>query len=90
MDTWEKAMRLERFIRFYIPLGFREPIHVFDFIPAISEKNYDDFATSFKARTLAKNLETYSDFSFKGLPITRFDKPYVIDAIVKYFENNKE
>jgi len=77
IENWEKAMRLEGFIRNYIPTGWREAIHCFDFSPSISERDFLAFEEAFKEGTLLKLLTTY--------PLKTFQKHYIIDAVQTYF-----
>lgn len=88
MENWEKAIQLESFIKGYVPNGWREPIRVCDFVPSITEENYTDFERMMQSDNnewTCYRIKTYSDCSFNNRPIYRFEKPYVIEAIMKYF-----
>jgi len=77
VENWEKALRLEGFIRYYTPPGFREPIHQFDFSPCIYEEDFLAFEKAYKEDSL---LEVLSHHTSKD-----FQKPYVVSAIQSYF-----
>lgn len=83
--TYEKAIRLSEFIKFYIPKGYREPIHIFDYVPSISESDYVVFESAYNNGTLLNYLKSYTR-RFASTAILPFNKPYVIEAIEAYFD----
>jgi hypothetical protein len=84
METWEKAIQLEQFIRDYTPSGYKEPIHVFDFIPSVTEVDYIVIYGAWKNGLLEGAMKNYSN-EFAGIKSYRFNKPYIISAINAYF-----
>jgi len=84
METWEKAMRLEHFIKDFTPSGYQEPIHVFAFVPSVSEADYIVIYGAWKNGFLGGAMRNYSN-EFAGIKSYRFDKPYIISAINAYF-----
>ena len=89
MHPWEKAIKLELFIRNYTPENCREPIHVFAFSPSISPGNYSAFEKAYKEGNLKEFIETYSEPDFEqiiGHKYYRFNEPFVIEAIQAYFD----
>jgi len=85
MKDFEKANKLEEFIRKFIPNGFREAIGVFDFVPTITADNYSDFEKFHFNNVLIESLKKYEEH-FIGYDICRFNKPYIVIAIQRYFE----
>jgi hypothetical protein len=88
MQTLEKALQLESFIKDFTPKGYREPIKRFDFAPTITEENYTFIESHFKNGDLETALKTYKENCY-GLEFYRFDKPYLIVAIKEYFRTAK-
>ncbi|KKL60723.1 hypothetical protein LCGC14_2202450 [marine sediment metagenome] len=89
MENWEKAIRLEQFIKFYVPKGFREAIHVYSFSPSISEENYIAFEGAYNKNKLSETLKNYRDpflEKFGYGDINRFNRRDVIEAIGEYFK----
>jgi hypothetical protein len=89
MEIREKAIDLEYFIRNFIPKGFKEPIHFFDYSPSITPENYTYFEQNYNSENFEYLMNIYSDCQFRDIKIYRFNKPYVISAITEYFKNRK-
>jgi sialic acid synthase SpsE len=75
MDYYEKAMLLERFIRFYIPKGWKESIKSCAVVPHISMFTYTAIKSCYKY-----NVNYYIKDSME------LNKPYIIEAIQAYFK----
>ena len=84
METWEKAIQLEYFIRDFTPQGYREPIHVFDFVPSVTEVDYIVIYGAWKNGFLESAMGNYCN-EFARIKSYRFNKPYIISAIKEYF-----
>lgn len=84
MEDWEKAIKLEQFIRKYVPKGYREAIGVFDFVPSITEDNYREFESAYKAGNLTNTLKAHMEI-IGSVQFQRFNKPYIIEAVSQYF-----
>lgn len=89
MEDYERAIKLEEFIRKFVPHGYREAIGVFDFVPSITSENYSDFEKFHHNNTLIESLKKYNEH-FIGYDICRFNKPYIILAIKAFFEKEKQ
>ena len=86
-EEWQKGLKLEQFIRAYIPRGWKEPIKMVDFVPFIHAVNYNKFAAAYKRGDLTETLKTNTSI-ICGREFCQFNKPYFIEAINKYFEEN--
>lgn len=85
MEDWQNAIKLETFIRYHTPKGYREPIHRFDFVPYINATDFTAIKQAYDNGTLQSFLETYKRQIFDYV-IYPFNKPYIIDAITTYFD----
>ena len=82
MENWEKAMLLERFIRYYIPKGWKEEVYRVDFVPYVSVADYLFFEVAYQGGYLLDCLKTYGELSFR--------KHYVMSAIEEYFRKEEK
>ena len=87
MDNWKEAIKLEYFIKNYIPKGFREAIRVFDFVPAVTEADYIVIYGAWKNGFLDFAMSNYNN-EIVGIKVYRFNKPFIIEAINEYFKIN--
>ncbi len=89
MATWERVVKLQEFIKHYIPKGFKEAIHIYSFTPSISEEDYIAFESAYNKAELSETLKNYRDpflEKFGYGDIDRFNRRDVIEAIGEYFK----
>ena len=77
------AIELGEHVRNFVPTGFREAIHVFDFVPRFAPSEAEDFRNEHENGTLKEYLQNPKDY--KGIP--RSFKPYAQEAIIDYFRS---
>lgn len=90
MEAWEKVMKLEHYIGDFVPKGCKESIKAFDFAPAITYENYTFFEQHYNDENFTFQLQNYGDVYFRDDKIYRFRKPYIIEAIKEYFNQNNK
>jgi hypothetical protein len=86
MEDWQKAIKLQEFIKFHIPKGYREAIGKFSYVPSVNESDYAVFENAYKNGTLPDCLKSYKRRPLFGIVDFPFDMPYIIDAIQTYFD----
>lgn len=92
MENWGKAIRLEQFIRNYIPKGFKEAIHIYSFVPCVSEENYSVLKDAYEKGNLTEVIKGYSEPIYEkyfGVKVFRFDRRDIIEAMQEYFKHRE-